>query len=482
MQLQGTLENWNTQFVPADGKTYVNDGAPSTAFALKWRFRPSHAVPTYPIPPIDDTNGDGIPEVYIASYSRGVYALDGRTGKTLWTWKLPFGVVGGRALTLVNLENQGKKALLIGTHTTIPIRVYALNVSKGLRESERLLWFRDVSGYFIEGGLNVVRGKRGALRIVVATRDAPRSRGSLNVLNARGDFVFPPIKGLDDCLSRPGIGDINGDGRADLVHGSHMFYGAKEGFAIVAREVDSGKLLWRRKMGFDTGARNHAILDYEGDGRQDVIVNAWRQTVVLDGMTGEIKKRIPLEYIGHFVSGSGEPLLLMKEPNRLVVMRANGTIVYGLERRGSETLIVKDSFAVHLEGDKKYSLMVFSHDGAKLHLAVHDLETGQKKERLWLNFDPPPRGLGSLTDWNRRTQMGSIPAHWGGFVSLADIDADGFWELLFQAEDYLYAIDTPFKIAKGYNPYAPIPFRNINNGGYIFTPDKNDPLLRPLLN
>lgn len=474
--LQRTLAMYNVHFVPVEQKTYVDDGSPTTSFSLKWRFRPSHAVPTYPIPPIDDTNGDGIPEVYVASYTKVVYALNGHNGRTLWSWKLPFGVVGGRALALVKLGHRPRKALIVGTHTTLPIRVYALDVEQERREADRLLWVRNVSGDFIEGGLNVARNSRGDLRIVAATRDAPYSRGSLNILDARGKFVFPPFKGLDVCLNRPGIGDLNGDGKYDLIHGSHNFYNAKEGFSIVAREVDSGNLLWKRKMDFDTGARNHAIFDYDGDGKQDVIVNGWRKTVVLDGTTGELKKLFPLEYAGRSRSESGEPLLLMKEPNRLVVMRASGKIVYSLKRHGSGTPIVQDSFGVRLADRQHYSLMVFSHDGEKLHLVVYDLETGREKERLWLYFEYPPKGPGSLSAWYGVTNNPSFHAPWEGFVSLADIDADGFWEVLFQAEDYLYAIDTPFKIAKGYNPYAPIPFRNINNAGVIFISDKDHDL------
>lgn len=480
--LQRTLAVHNVQFVPADVKTYVDDGAPSTAFALKWRFRPSHAVPTYPVPPVDDVDGDGTPEVYVASYTKGIYALNGRNGKTIWTWNLPFGVVGGRALALVRLDKRPGKALILGTHTTLPIRVYALDVEKGLQESGRLLWARNVSGDFIEGGINVVRNQRGALRVVVATRDAPYSRGSLNVLDARGDFVFLPIKGLDDCLSRPSIGYLDGNRQPDLVHGSHKFYNAKYGFMIVARDVESGKLLWKRDVGFDTGFTNHVILDYDGDGRQDVLALSGRgETIALDGMTGEVKKRFPFGYLGHFRSQSGEQLLLMRGPDQLAVMRANGDIVYSLEKRDSGTSIKHGSFAVRLEGHEKYFLMLFSHDGEKLNLDVYDLETGQQKGRDSLKFDPPSKGPGSFSAWNR--QMGiSHTAPWLGFVSLADIDADGYWEVLFQVEDYLYAIDTSFKIAKGYNPYAPIPFRNINNKGVIFAPGENDHFLNPLLN
>lgn len=477
--LQRTLALYDVQFVPADSKKYVDDDLPSTTFALKWRFRPSHAVPTDPMPAVDDADRDGTPEVYVASLTRGVYALNGRNGKTLWTWKLPFGVVAGRALALVNLDKRPKKTLLLGSHTTLPIRVYALKVEKGLRQRDRLLWTRNLSGDFIDGGLNVVRNKQGAIRIIAATRDAPYSRGSLNILDARGNFVFSPVEGLDDCRSRPAIGNLNGDEAPDLIHGSHKFYNAKYGFMIVAREVDSGKVLWKKDVGFDTGFTHHAILDYDGDGKQDVLALSRRETVALDGMTGEIRKRFPLHYLGHFRNEAGEHFLLMRAPDRLVLMRANGTIVYSL-KRGSGTYIGADSFAVRLKSHQKYSLMVFSHEGGKLYLTVYDLETGQEKEHHRLNFDSPPKGPGTLSAWFQRGRGSHWT--WTGFVSLADVDADGFWEVLFLAEDYLYAIDTPFEIAEGYNPYAPIPYRNISNAGIIFFPDKEDRFLRPLVN
>ena len=465
--LQRTLDKYKGDFISQDHKRYVKEGERTESFALKWRFRPFHAVPTYPIPVVDDTDDDGVPEVYIGSYTREVQALDGRNGRPLWSWKLPFGVVGGRSLALIRLNGHRRNALIVGSHTTLPIRVYALNVDAGLKSGDRLLWSKNLAGDFIEGGLNVTTTKDGEVRIVAATRDAPYSRGSLNILDSQGRLVTPSISGLDVCLNRPAIGDLNGDGKLDLIHGSHKFYKARFGYMVVAREMDTGKLLWKRLMDFDTGNRNHGIVDFDGDGRPEVIANDVHKAVILDGRTGEIKKVIPMEYLGYFRNDSGELFLLMRDSGKLIVLRKDGSKIYRIIRHGTGKPIDMDVFGVRLPDDRGVSLMVLSHSGQELIVTVYDFETGLRKERHVLEFEPPPP-----PPKGARVFQGVSPEEpnpgWLGFVSLVDMDGDGFWEIFFQVDDYLYAIDTPFKIADGYRPYAPIPFRNITNAGIIF--------------
>ena len=57
------LASYETQFVPEQHVLFPTqlDGD----LRPRWAFRPSHAVPIYPVPVVDDTDGDGVAEVYV---------------------------------------------------------------------------------------------------------------------------------------------------------------------------------------------------------------------------------------------------------------------------------------------------------------------------------------------------------------------------------------------------------------------------------
>ena len=199
------LELYKTQFVPAEHVVFSTEES-TQGLHPRWAFRPSHAVPTYALPAVDDTDGDGVPEVYVGSYSRELSVLDGRDGSQLWDWRLPFGVIGGRNVGVADVDGDGEKEVIFGSAWTLPIRVYALRTAAGLRNDQRLKWARNVSGDWIEAALNIALEEHNY--IVAATRDAPYSRGSLNVMDESGRFHYPPISGVDVCVNRIAIGPL----------------------------------------------------------------------------------------------------------------------------------------------------------------------------------------------------------------------------------------------------------------------------------
>jgi outer membrane protein assembly factor BamB len=311
------LEKYDISFVSEAHVVFPPVEGPESMHP-KWAFRLSHAVPTYPVPVVDDTDGDGVPEVFLASFSRELIVVDGRDGTELWRWSVPFGIIGAVAVAVADLDFDGAKEVVLGTHWSLPIRVYALDAARDVPEEERVIWTRNVSGDFIEAGLSLVKGIDQTY-VAVATRDAPYSRGVFAVLDARGEFVYEPVAGIDVCMGRPAIGTLPASGRVVAVHGSHNWYGAEFGHAITARNVRTGELLWTTQMPGDTGAQLHQIADVNFDGRNEVVANVAVQSqyhccdasFMLDGETGQIMEELPGQVFG--ILPDSRLLLLMNQ-------------------------------------------------------------------------------------------------------------------------------------------------------------------------
>ena len=496
-----------TQFVPEQHVSFTEqlDGE----LRPRWAFRPSHAVPIYPVPVVDDTNGDGVAEVYLGSYTRKLYVLDGRDGTRLWDWKLPFGVVGGIAVGVTDLENDGEKEVIFGSNWTLPIRVYALRTDPGLADDERLKWVRNVSGDFIEAGFSIVRGPE--TFVVAATRDAPYSRGSLNVIDESGNFHYAPIAGLDVCLSRIAIGTMRPGGGPVLVHGSHAFYGAKYGHRLTARELNTGQLLWSTELPGDTGYQNHQVVDVDFDGRPEIVAFArpshllgngsdnprWRPSsmvgggapdsvFVLNGETGEIVGTLDGGIFGSIpdenillISDNDYPYRFPTSPTGLKAVDAEGHVLYRLPQV---------SFGVRFAGDGRYRLVNLAYvpsrqecdagealeracneevpdrqDFGQLVYDVYDPRTGAKEQHLVAAL--------SLPAYERTADYGVFgppaPEEFM-FSTLADTDGDGNWNALIQIRDFIVDVHLPIRVHPSYDPYSPIPYRSVSSAGRMY--------------
>ena len=485
----------DTQFVPEQHVSFTEqlDGE----LRPRWAFRPSHAAPTYPVPVVDDTNGDGVAEVYLGSYTRELYVLDGRDGTRLWDWKLPFGVVGGIAVGVTDLDNDGEKEVVFGSNWTLPIRVYALRTDPELEDGERLKWVRNVSGDFIEAGFSIVEGAE--TFVLAATRDAPYSRGSLNVIDESGNFHYAPIAGLDVCLSRIAIGTMRPGGGPVLVHGSHAFYGAKYGHRLTARELNTGQLLWSTELPGDTGYQNHQVVDVDFDGRPEIVAfarpsrllgngsdnpryrtpalgeEAPDSVFVLNGETGEIIGTLDGGIFGSMpnekillVSDNDYPYRFTTAPTGLKAVDVEGRVLYRLPAV---------SFGVRFAGDGRYRLVNLAYVPSssecdiggtcfsRLVYDVYDARTGAREQHLIAPL--------SLPEYEKTADYGvyglpeDSPEEFK-FTTLADTDGDGNWNALIQIRDFIVDVHLPIRVHPSYDPYSPIPYRNVSSAGYMY--------------
>jgi len=95
-------------------------------------------------------------------------------------------------------------------------------------------------------------------------------------------------------------GDVDGDGAVDIVSAENFNEVDTHYTSAVAAQRLDGSVIWRWGNP-DVGRKNWhhdvacQIVDWDGDGKNEVVVSAETAIVELDGATGAEKRRIPLE-------------------------------------------------------------------------------------------------------------------------------------------------------------------------------------------
>ena len=269
------LKNIN-YLVSEEEKNYNNF---NKNFKINWSFRPEHFQPVYPKISIADTNNDGVKELYYASQTKKIYELDALTGKIKRNWEFPIGQSSSKGTFLYKDNNIFY--LLTSSTISLPIKIYSLNLND---KEININWQKSVHGQFVESGLNIDKN-----RIVVATRDAPYSRGSLYIFNKKGEKLYGPESTIDVCNSRPVIE------KNYFIHGSHNFYDVSLGNSIVKRDINNGQIIWKTNLGFDTGFITNNIINFNNDPISDIVVyNIENQrSIILDGTNGSKINYLP---------------------------------------------------------------------------------------------------------------------------------------------------------------------------------------------
>ncbi len=452
---------------------------PSLKTVPKWYFRPNHLGNFCLAGLVADANRDGQICTYIAGDTKDIYCLNGKTGEIVWQYTLPFGKFSELSYLLFDVDHDGKTELLVGTcGSTLPNRVYCL--SSEINPTERVIWHVNVHGDFIQGGLTAFRNENDEARIIVSTRDAPYSRGTLYVLDQHGKDVITPISGVDNCNCRPAIADLDLDGHYEMVIGSHSYYGAKFGWKITALRVETGEILWSTDAGYDTGAMSFPICDFTGDGISEVI--GYKK--ILDAKTGQIifdfEKNA--EYNIKWLNGIAYKDSVLYRlygftddtlKHEMIVDYSDKKIIAKLDtysyKRSTPLLDINN------DGQLNYiSAYIVRDTLPKLNIYLVDAYEGSHIDSISIEFDENAYAklserIPSQIEFANMQKNG--PTNWKSndytlivntitapildtlfikYASLSDVDGDSKWELLATVNSMYFCFDLPYSIADRY--------------------------------
>lgn len=221
-----------------------------------WRFETKNWVWHVAI---GDINGDGKNDVagYEAQQPSFLYAID-NLGEKLWSYQLPITGSGNQFSDHVKIGNvlgDGKNEVIVGADASSTLYIFdsqgSVQRTYNTPSSITSLELSDLTG-------------NGVLRMVVSYgRRCPPC--GIQVVDGEGNLIWnyaTPVR-----LGDAAVGDINGDGNADVVVAK---WESSSGNGRKVYAIDnSGSLLWTFDL--EEEAASLALRDVNGDGKLDVI-------------------------------------------------------------------------------------------------------------------------------------------------------------------------------------------------------------------
>jgi outer membrane protein assembly factor BamB len=185
-----------------DNKIYALNGEDGS---LLWSYEPGYYVDS---PSLGDIDNDGKLEVVVRSQYGEIYALNGEDGSLLWWYDGRWYVDYRCFPSIGDIDNDGKLEVVIPDDV-----IYALNGEDGTllwKSPENICVMDHLSLGDIDndGRLEIVGGGCSYNEIYTFNGED----GSLS-------WSYKKIGGKngESCLSTPSLGDINNDGRLDMV-------------------------------------------------------------------------------------------------------------------------------------------------------------------------------------------------------------------------------------------------------------------------
>mgnify|MGYP000651511648 CR=1 FL=1 len=189
-------------------------------------------------PSVADLNKDGIPEIILVDGRAGALCLDSRNGSLLWRWIPREWTLEGLWLleastpTLGDVDNDGFSEVIFGA--------YYYNFTFGLSETH----------YY----------------------------NFTYCLNGEDGTLLWKFETAGEVYSSPALGDVDGDGRLEVIFGSGRF--------IYCLSGRNGSLLWvffLEEAHEDGGLPVASLGDVDGDSRLEVIIGLDPYLCILDG-------------------------------------------------------------------------------------------------------------------------------------------------------------------------------------------------------
>jgi len=278
-------------------------------FGARW-----HTV--FSTPAIDDTDGDGKPEIAFGSFDRNVYLLNS-DGSVRWYYNAADTIWSSPAFA--DIDGDGQLELLAATDISANKRLRPVTKDGGFiyafktaaKEKKKRVYFRDSSLYHWQTYVDqvpysspviaeVIPSNTGQELIIASGCFFPQ-RSRIKKGNAIRIFSLQTGKLLrslttQSCSSGSvAVGDLLGTGKKAVVHLSPAGKSGDGLSRLMAFDPDSSSLLWSvvpRSFGKNhSGAgsfQSPIIADVNADGIQEVVLAHGKSILFFDGRNGNI--------------------------------------------------------------------------------------------------------------------------------------------------------------------------------------------------